>query len=594
VIRFAAPLLAFLVAAAVPVPAAAADPAKVLRIAFPDVTLLDPQQLTDLYSARVVGAVFEGLYEYEYLSDPARIVPNTAEALPEITEGGRVWTIRIKRGIRFADHPAFKGRPRELVASDYVYSLKRWLDPTLKAGGEARLTDLIVGARAVVDAARSGGRFDYDAPIAGLRALDSHTLRFELAEVDYTLLEVLARVQAYAVAREVIEASGGDPSAHAVGTGPYRVAEWKRGSRLVLVASPGYRDVAFPAVRDPALQPLAAAMAGAKLPAVGRIELDIIEEEVPEILAFERGDLDFALLTGRGAQRLLPGGKLRGDLAKRGVRHVRYTVPALIYTYFNMDDAVVGGSAQDRIALRRAIGMGFNVPEMIRVLYGGDAIPASQFMPPGVESHDPAIPPKSTFDPAAARALLDRFGYRDRNGDGYRERPDGSPLVLSRASTTDSFARESDLLWLSSMKAIGLRMEVQSAPFAELLKRSLAGQLQMFNLGYRADSASGYSSMTTLWGKAPPDTNRARFRNADYDAAYEAFLRTPPGPQRLALARRMSEIVQAHAPIVFHVYPQGHAFVHPWLKGYRPSAFGTFWKYVDIDVAAKAAARTAR
>ena len=164
-----------------PLVARAADPHKVLRIAFPDVSLLDPQQLTDLYSSRVVAAVFEGLYEYQYLSDPARIVPNTAEGMPELTEGGRVWTIRVKRGIRFADHPAFGGKPRELTAHDYVYSLKRWLDPTLKAGGEARLTDLLVGARAVVDAARTpGGRFDYDAPIAGLRAVDAYTLRLEL------------------------------------------------------------------------------------------------------------------------------------------------------------------------------------------------------------------------------------------------------------------------------------------------------------------------------------------------------------------------------------------------------------------------------
>jgi len=584
-------LPALLLAALLPCAAHAADPQKVLRVPFPDVTLVDPQQLTDLYSSRVAAVVFEGLYEYQYLSDPARIVPNTADGMPEVTEGGRVWTIRVKRGIRFNDHPVFKGRPRELVAADYVYSLKRWLDPTLKAGGEARLTDLIVGARAVVDAARRpGGRFDYDAPIAGLRAIDSHTLRIELAEVDYTVLEVLARVPASAVAREVIEASGGDTNAHAVGTGPYRIAEWKRGTKLVLTATPGYRAIAFPPVDDPALKPLAAAMAGVRLPAIGRIELSIIEEEVPEILAFEQGAIDYALLSGAGARRLLQDGKVRPDLARRGVRHARYTVPALMYTYFNMDDAVVGGPAPERLALRRAIGLGFNTPELIRVLYGGDAIPAAQFMPPGVETHDPTVPARAFHDPAAARALLDRFGYRDRDGDGYRERPDGSPLVLSRATTTDSFAREVDNLWLASMKAIGLRMEVQSAPFAELLKRSLAGQLQMFNLGYRADSASGYSIMATLWGKAPPDTNRSRFRNADYDAAFEAFLRTPPGAQRNALARRMSDIVQAHSPIVYHVFPQAHAFAHPWLRGFHPSNFGSTWKHLDIDLKAKAQA----
>ena len=61
----------------------------------------------------------------------------------------------------------FKGKPRELVAADYVYSIKRSLDPNLRGGGDPALTDLIVGARPVVDAARKpGGKFDYDAPIA--------------------------------------------------------------------------------------------------------------------------------------------------------------------------------------------------------------------------------------------------------------------------------------------------------------------------------------------------------------------------------------------------------------------------------------------
>ena len=105
--------------------ATAADPAKVLRIAFPDITALDPQQVQDLYSVRVCQALFEGLYQYAYLREPAPIIPNTAAGMPEIADGGRRWTIRLRPGIHFTDDPAFKSRPRELVAADYVYSLKR-------------------------------------------------------------------------------------------------------------------------------------------------------------------------------------------------------------------------------------------------------------------------------------------------------------------------------------------------------------------------------------------------------------------------------------------------------------------------------------
>jgi oligopeptide transport system substrate-binding protein len=149
--------------------ATAADMRKVLRIASNDITSLDPQQGTDLYSTRATTAIFEALYEFEYLSTGSKVVPNTAEAMPVITDGGKTWTMRVRKGVLFADDPVFKGKPRELVAADYLYSIKRSLDPNLRGGGDPALTDLIVGARPVVDAARTGGyKFDYDAPIGSL------------------------------------------------------------------------------------------------------------------------------------------------------------------------------------------------------------------------------------------------------------------------------------------------------------------------------------------------------------------------------------------------------------------------------------------
>jgi ABC-type transport system substrate-binding protein len=569
---------------------AAADPAKVLRVGLPDIAMLDPQQITDLYSNRVATAIFEGLYEFDYVASPARVVPNTAVALPEITEGGRVWTIRIKPGILFADDPAFKGKPRELVAEDYVYSLKRRLDPNLKLGGEPALTDLIAGARPVIDSARKSGRLDYDAKIEGLQALDRHTLRLRLTAVDYTVLERLAVLGTYAVAREAVEAAGADVVSKPVGTGPFRLAEWRRGSRIVLEANPRYRTIAFPQSTDPALRSLVQSMQGRKLPALARIEISVIAEQLPEVLAFDQGGLDYIAVGGALLSRLLDNGTLKPEFARRGITHRRYPVPALVYTYLNQDDPVVGGNSPEKIALRRAIAMGFDTDEFIKVFYAGQGVPANQILPPGTSGHDPRLPAKSIYDPAAARALLERFGYRDRDGDGFRETPDGQPLVLVQSSLPDSESREGDLQWIKNMAAIGLKMTVKTQQFNELLNQSNAGQLMMFNLGYRASEPSGYSSLMTLWGKAPPDTNRARFRNADYDAAFEAFLRTPDGPERIALARRMSDVANAFVPVVLQVFPVGNAFAQPWLLGYHPAPFGFTWKYMDIDVAKRKAA----
>ncbi|HET8877236.1 MAG TPA: ABC transporter substrate-binding protein, partial [Casimicrobiaceae bacterium] len=456
----------------------AADTHKVLRVASSDITSLDPQQGTDLYSTRVASAIFEALYEFEYLSAGSKVIPNTAQAMPVVTDDGKTWTIRMKQGIRFADDPVFKGKPRELIADDYVYSIKRTLDPNLRSGGDPALTDLIVGARPIVDAARKpGGRFDYDAPIDGLRATDRHTLVLRLAHPDYTMLERLAGLPMMAVAREVVEAAGSDIMRRPVGTGPYRLREWRPASKVVLEANPDYRKVVFPDNADAPQQELVRSMRGKTLPQIGRIEISIIEESQPEILAFTQANLDYMALSGDDTRRVMENGKLRPDLVQRGVRHLRFGSPSVTFTYFNMDDPAVGGYSTQQIALRRAIGMGFDVDEMIRVLFAGNALPANQLLPPGVSGHDPQLPPKSLYDPAGARSLLDRFGFKDRDGDGYREAPDGKPLTIMRGTLPESWYREADTLWKKNMDAIGIRMQVQQQTFPELLNLSRAGKL---------------------------------------------------------------------------------------------------------------------
>ena len=570
---------------------AAADPAKVLRLSSQDITSLDPQQGTDLSSTRVTSHIFEGLYEFDYLAVPARVVPNTAVAMPAISADGRTWTIKVKPNIYFTDDAAFKGRRRELGAEDYAYSLRRAMDPTLRNGGDPALTDLIVGARAVVDAARApGGRMDYDRPIDGLKATDRYTLRIELTATDYTMLERLAGLPAMAVAREVVEAAGNDIMSHPVGTGPYRLSEWRRASRVVLDANPGYRELSFPQTDLPQQRELIARMRGRKLPQIGRIDISIIAEAQPQILAFQQGNLDLIGLGGNDIVQVMQNGRLRPDLAQRGVQHRRFSSPSITFTYFNLDDPTVGGYTPAQIALRRAIAMGFDNDRMIEVLFAGQAEPANQLLPPGSTAFDTTLPPRSGYDPAAARALLDRFGFKDRDGDGYRETPEGKPLVIRRGTLPESWYREADTLFKKNMDALGIRMEVEQHTFAELINMSRAGKLPMFNLGYRSLEPSGFEILQTLWSKSPDDVHPSRFRRPEFDAAFEEYLRTPDGPRRVALVRRMTEVTQAYVPLMLHTFGVGNVLYHPWVEGYWPSAFGFSWKWLDIDLARQRAA----
>jgi ABC-type transport system substrate-binding protein len=279
-----------------------------------------------------------------------------------------------------------------------------------------------------------------------------------------------------------------------------------------------------------------------------------------------------------------PGNKLKPRLADRGVTLARGIMPAITYTYFNMEDPVVGGYTPDKIALRRAIGMAYNVPEEIKVIRQGQAIPATQPLPPNVTGYNPSLKDVVRFDPAAARALLDKFGYKDRDGDGYREQPNGQPLVLHLASAPSAIDRPYDELWQRSMQAVGLKVEFVKQKWPDLLKAGRFGQLQMFTLGNINTTPEGFGFLGLLYGGHAGFSNLARFKLPEYDKLYEQARAMPDGPARAKVMQRMSELVVAYAPWNLSVYRYENVIVQPWVVGYKYDPFNAHpWMYYDVD-----------
>ena len=146
-----------------------------------DVDVLDPARAGSLSTLYTIAPLFHQLLTYDYLARPVRMIPYAAEALPEISKDLRTYTLRIRPGLMFAPHPAFGGKPRELTAQDFVYSVQRIADPSSNSMSFANFEGLIEGLDDQVNAARREKRpFDYKAPIAGLRALDARTLQIRL------------------------------------------------------------------------------------------------------------------------------------------------------------------------------------------------------------------------------------------------------------------------------------------------------------------------------------------------------------------------------------------------------------------------------
>jgi len=321
-------------------------------------------------------------------------------------------------------------------------------------------------------------------------------------------------------------------------------------------------------------------MKGKRLPQVGTIEFNVIEEMQPQALEFERGKLDVVVLRGNGAQLLLKNGGLDPAFAARGIHRQR--IPRLpLSAYFNLEDPVVGGTSKEHIALRRALALGFDASEFSNVVYAGQAMPANQVLPPGVSGFDPARSGKPRYDPAAANSLLDHFGYGKRGKDGFRLASDGKPLVLTMTTISGTEWREMQNLWKKNMEAIGVRMEFRSSPLQDVIKETVQGKFQLSVLG-RGSSPTGLL-FVTLYSKEPPDTNASRFRSDDYDRAVEQYMRAPTESERLAAARTMNEIIDTFVPQIPMIVIVENAFVQPWVSGYQRSPFGSYYKYVDID-----------
>src|SRR3989442_4813970 len=272
---------AAILACALIAPPAAAE--KVLRYAFRVAeTGFDPVQINDLYSSIILAHIFDAPLTVDYLARPFKVRPNIAAGMPEVSADDKTWTIRIRPGIYFADDPAFKGRKRELTAQDYVYSMKRHWDPKNKSQQLYLVDKRVIAMDAIRKAALAGGKFDYDREVEGLKVIDRYTVRITLSEPTPGLIYSLTNCNLVcAVAREVIEGYPERTMEKPVGTGAYRLAEWRRSSRIVLQRNPGFREEYYneeAPTDDPQAQAFAARRHGRRLPMIRAGGASIIEE----------------------------------------------------------------------------------------------------------------------------------------------------------------------------------------------------------------------------------------------------------------------------------------------------------------------------
>ncbi len=524
--------------------------ASVYRRVIERVTSLDPVEAASVYAARCVALSYETLLEYDYEARPYRLKPCLATAMPEVSPDGLTYTFGIDTNAVFAADPCFgEGRTRHLTASDFVYSLKRLADAKTSSSGYWLIDGRVEGIGTFHEASKSPAPTDYSMDVPGLRAVADDILEIRLSSPSPVFLWMLAMPYAAAVPHEAVEFYGDAFRDHPVGTGPYRLEQWRRNYRMDYVRNGlwrGWRD--------------------APPGAFTRIVFPLIDDPSTQWLSFLAGELDLQGEVSRDNwdQVMMPDGSLNPRLAARGI--VLDTMPTLEVSYIgiNMDDPVLGPNRK----LRQALNAAFDAARWEKY-YRGRIIVSNGPVPPQVAGATTNALPYGRGAETAMR-LLEEAGYP-----GGRDPATGRRLrlTLDLGKTTQDM-RESTELLVAFMARCGIELVPEYSSWPTFLKKVSQRRSQLFRIGWVGDYPDAENFLQLFYGpNASPGPNRCNYSNPEYDALYREAMATTDETVRLGLYGRLQEIVREDSPWIFMGFSTAASLHHSTLQNYRPHDF---------------------
>lgn len=566
---------------------------------------LDPQFTYDTLSHLVVAQIYEGLLEYQpFKTDPYELTPCLAEKMPERirnADGTESYIFKIKRGVFFHDSPCFAatgGKGRELVADDFVYTLKRIADPKVECPILSTLQDYFPGLKDAYDGARKTGKYDYSQPLNAAEAIDDHTVRLNLLkpypQIQYWLaMPFLAPVPHEAV--EYFDGKKHDDEArtrdqfkfHPVGTGAFRFVEWGRSRMIRLARHERYSATRFPASGwkpgdDARFRPLA----GAAIPFVDEVQMPIVREIIPAWLLFRQGYLDRSIVSKDVFGTVMTSGQeLTGKYRARGVQLQRDVEPGTFYAVFNMDDPVVGKNRK----LREAISTAYDEDLGNQIFFNGVDINAQQLLPPGVAGHDADFKnPYKQHDLPLAKKLLGEAGYPD----GVDAKTGQSLELTIDMTANDSQTRQMAEFEKGQIEQLGIRVKIQENTWSSLQDKMHRGNFQIYSgSGWFADYPDPENFFFLFYSRnAPPEGNNyGHYANPEFDRLFEQMGTMDNGPARLEIIRRMNGMLVEDCPIVLMSHRVLLSLSQPWSPRVVQNqlAVGSV-KYSQIDTALRA------
>jgi oligopeptide transport system substrate-binding protein len=543
---------------------------------------LDPSNANDQYSATVIGQIYEGLLQYNYLKRPFVLEPKLADGMPEISKDGLTYTFKLKKGVKFQDNAAFKdGKGREITAQDFIYSWKRLADPRNTSEGFWIFDGKIKGLNEWANLVKAE-KANYDTPVEGLTAPDAQTLVVKLTGVYHQLSYVLTMPFSAVVPREAVEKYGKEFLNNPVGTGPFmlvKASDWVRNSKITLKKNPSFRNDPYPSEGAPGdAEKGLLADAGKPLPFAEAIVFSEIVESQPRWQNGLKGNFDwFDIPKDNYESAVKNKTEIAPELGAKGM--VLDITPGLDVTYigFNMVDPVLGKNKQ----LRQAMSMAYDSQTNIHKFLNDRGIPAQGPIPPGIDGNvDGYKNPYAKFDIEKAKALLAKAGF-----------PEGKGLPeLTYEGLSDTNARQNAEFFVQNMNAIGIKVKINSNTWPQFQDKIKAQKAQIFGIAWGADYPDAQNFFQLFYSKnKTPGPNDTSYNNPEFDKVYEASLKLAPGAERTKLYIKLRDIVAEDAVWIFNAHRLGYRIRQGWVKNFKWTEVGyDYPKYMRVDAQQRA------
>ncbi len=541
---------------------------KNLRIALTsEVSTLDPVNSYDNVSGSIIYNIYEQLYEYHYLNRPYELKPLLAEGMPVVENQGKRYVIKLKKNIKYHDHPAFKGKVRTVKAEDFITQIKRLAYAPLNSTGWWTIDGIILGVNDFKKTVGSDFSKFKTTGIKGISAPNDSTLIIDLVQPSPQFIYKLAMSFISPIPQEVIEFEKNDLNIHTIGTGPYALSKMDPNKEISLIKYPDYHESFYPSEGDRFANNRGLLKdSSEKIPFIDSITFKIVKDNKTRYDLFLKNELDFIVLPQEFYTQVFDDvGNLKENIKSTDIR--LQTMPTLTYWWlaFNMRDPLLGKNLNLRAAIAHAIDMN----KYIELFTNNTGQKANSILPPGILGYDPSATLPYDHNLEIAKDYLAKAGY-----------PNGKnlPEIIYDTRAESKISDDQAEFFKSQLAQVGIKVKIVKNNFKQFLEKSRTGHLQFFHDGWTLDYPDAENIFQLLVStNYPPGPNASFYTNKKFNDMYDRLSKLPESEEKRKLIVEMEKEVNHDIPWVMMYYSRNFILYHDCVKNYRPSDL--IWSY---------------